>query len=222
MPKKVAQKTNWKNSTVPKENGFDLAQRRSVRGEKTSRSILQAAFDIIDEQGLSAASQDAIAKRAGISQSTLRHHYPTRDMLHAAIFTAQSNRNRQAMEKIVMSPSVSAQERLIQIVETHLDYIIGTSDAVAFEHYAYTTRNPEVRIIRDEWHRWLLKHYSALIQQMNPDIGVEESDSRAFQIITLCLGCWLTLGRTRPQLLEQTVEQLKANIISLVRNLGSE
>lgn len=34
---------------------------------------------MIDEVGMDGISQDAVAKRVGITQSALRHHFPTRE-----------------------------------------------------------------------------------------------------------------------------------------------
>ncbi len=202
------------------DEGFDLAPARSARGEQTVRSILRSALEIIDEAGLGAASQEAIARKAGISQSTLRHYFPTRDELQLAIFTTQYNRHQRAMEKIVLDPPEPAAQRMQRMVSSHLDYIIGSSDAVAFEHYAFLTRNEEVKAVRDQWYGWLLEHYSALVAQINPEMDRRNCDTRAFQILTLCLGCWLTLGRSRPEMLEESPAALKTRIMALVDELA--
>lgn len=48
--------------------------------ERTRRAILDAAEQLISERG-SKASLAAVAKAAGVTQSGLRHHFPTRESL---------------------------------------------------------------------------------------------------------------------------------------------
>ena len=41
---------------------------------------------MIDEVGIEAISQEAVAQKVGITQSALRHHFPTRESMFDAIF----------------------------------------------------------------------------------------------------------------------------------------
>ncbi len=221
MPVSTAGKTQ-KDQSESLEEGFDLSRIRSLKGEQTARSILRAALTIIDEQGLGAASQEAIAKKAGISQSTLRHYFRTKDELQMAIFTTQYNRHQRGMEKLILGPPEPAGQRIRRMVSSHLDYIISSSDGVAFEHYAFLTRNEQVKEIRDRWYNWLMQHYAALIKQISPALSDEICEDRAFQILTLCLGCWLTLGKSRPGLLNDSSEGLKARVVRQVEKLTTD
>ena len=56
------------------------------KGERTRRAVLAGTQAIINEGGTGSVSQEAVAKRAGISQSAVRHYYPTKDGLLAAAF----------------------------------------------------------------------------------------------------------------------------------------
>lgn len=203
------------------DDGIDLIQARSPKGERTTKAILSAALEIIDRQGLAAASQEAIARKAGISQSTLRHYFPTKDKLHSAIFSTQYRKKTlaTAMEQILLRPEKSPVEKIKEMVQAHLSHIITSSDAVAFEHYAHMTRDGSDRAVRDEWYSWLLQHYAVLIQQVNTKLSKEDCETRAYQIITLCLGAWITLGKSRPRLIKGTAEQLKVRLSSLVDQL---
>ncbi|MBK6801251.1 MAG: helix-turn-helix transcriptional regulator [Novosphingobium sp.] len=49
---------------------------RETKGERTRRRIMAEALAMIDEVGMDAISQDAVAKKVGITQSALRHHFP--------------------------------------------------------------------------------------------------------------------------------------------------
>ena len=57
-----------------------------TKGERTRRLIMTEARCMIDEVGIEAISQEAVARRVGITQSALRHHFPTRESMFDAIF----------------------------------------------------------------------------------------------------------------------------------------
>lgn len=62
-------------------NGRDLLARN---GEKTRKTIMDAAEGLIMEQGYSATSIDQILTRAGITKGTFFYHFPTKtDLAHA-------------------------------------------------------------------------------------------------------------------------------------------
>jgi AcrR family transcriptional regulator len=193
---------------------------RSARGERTLRAIHRAAAAIIGEQGSTAASQEQIARRAGISQSTLRHHYPTKEALVEAIYDALFEGPRQAFERLLLEPGGTPAERLLQLAETHLDHIARTDDAYIFESFAHLARSEASRKKRDAWYAWLSEHYVALLRQIRPGLTSEQAHQIAFQILTLLLGGWVTLGRSRPRLLgrgaAEAREALLAGLESLV------
>lgn len=58
--------------------------KRAEALEETRRRILEATMELHDEQGMADARWDDIARRAGISLSTMYRHFPTNDELIAA------------------------------------------------------------------------------------------------------------------------------------------
>lgn len=67
------------------------AQDDSGPGRKADRraEILAAAGELIQEGGPAAASVRAVAARAGVGASTLRHYFPTQQALSEAVFRHQ-------------------------------------------------------------------------------------------------------------------------------------
>ena len=53
----------------------DLKDRRSVRGDATKESILEAARESLREQGYSATSIRAVAERAEVQLSLVHYHF---------------------------------------------------------------------------------------------------------------------------------------------------
>jgi AcrR family transcriptional regulator len=185
---------------------------RSPKGERTLQAIHDAASQLIAERGMAEASQENIAKATGISQSTLRHYYPTKEELLEGIHESAFDGYRTAMEAILLRPGGTARERLLRLIESHLENIVRTSDAFTFEAFAFLSRNDALRRRRDEWYAWLIDHYAALVGEIT---GRDAEDARAcaFQILTLCLGAWITLGQSRPDLVGKSTKAVKRVVL---------
>ncbi len=69
--------------------------RRKQKGEKTRQAILLAAENIMKSGGKDPMSTRSIAKKAGISQSSLYHHY---DNVEAIIFSCLMKKARETMK----------------------------------------------------------------------------------------------------------------------------
>lgn len=192
---------------------------RTAKGERTLQAIHRAAVDIIAEQGLAAASQEQIAKRVGISQSALRHHYPTKEALVDAIYQASFAGYRASFERLLLEPGVPPPAQLLRLIEVHLDHIVQTDDAFTFESYAHLARSPAIRADRDAWYRWLADHYVALLQQIRPALASDAARGIALQILSLMLGAWITLGRSRPDLVGKKTADVREALIAGVETL---
>ncbi|GHH24830.1 ScbR family autoregulator-binding transcription factor [Streptomyces rubradiris] len=60
------------------------------RGERSRRSILEAAASVFDERGYDAASTTEILARSGLTRGALYHHFPSKEAIAAALVAAQS------------------------------------------------------------------------------------------------------------------------------------
>jgi AcrR family transcriptional regulator len=60
------------------------------RGERSRRSILEAAASVFDERGFDAASTTEILSRSGLTRGALYHHFPSKEAIAAALVEAQS------------------------------------------------------------------------------------------------------------------------------------
>lgn len=174
---------------------------RSAKGERSIAAILRACVEIMSEQGAAAMSQEAVARRAGITQSALRHHFPTKEALLEAVFHGSIASYRTRASEILLDPATSPRDKLDGLIDAHLEHIAHTSDAYAFETFAHAARTPGARAKRDDWYLWLTGHYAALLRQLDPGLTAEAADARACQLLTLILGAWVTLGRSHPPLL---------------------
>ena len=187
------------------------------KGERTMNAILDAAREIITAEGMGAASQDSIARRAGISQSTLRHYFPTKEQLVSEIYRTGFQRTLESVEADLPDAATEPEARLLRMARNHLHFIMARDGAYAFESFAHLARNAGDRRYRDEWYEALAARYADLIGRIRPGLAETECRRRAFQIMTLCLGGWLTMTESRPRLHDASSDELVESALAGIR-----
>jgi hypothetical protein len=84
------------------------------------------------------------------------------------------------------------------------------------EVFAFWARNEPAGAARRDFHAWLVGHYADSIQALRPDLSPEQSREVAVQVLTLTLGAWLTLGRSRPHLLDGSAARVKEVLLRAI------
>ena len=171
---------------------------RETKGERTRRRIMAEARAMIEDMGIDAISQDAVAKKAGITQSALRHHFPTRESMFDAIFDHVFRGFYRAAEHILLEPGHDPRQRLMKLCTLHLNYAMTESDRVALQSFAHYVFNPDLLSRQSSWHHWIAGHYAALLGAIRPDLDEATRHGRALAILTISIGAWITVGRSRP------------------------
>lgn len=174
------------------------AGRPETKGERTRRQILAEARAMIDETGMEAISQEAVARRIGITQSALRHHFPTRDSLFDAIFDQAFSGFYRSAEAVLLEPGQDPRQRLLRLCDLHLAYAASESDRLALQSFAHYLFSPDLLARQSAWYHWITGHYAALLAAIRPDLDESACNGRALAMLTLCIGSWITIGRSRP------------------------
>ncbi|MCP4004380.1 MAG: TetR/AcrR family transcriptional regulator [bacterium] len=210
-----------KRKNLDSDNGSapsrSLPSARTRKGERTLGAILDAAVEIVSSHGFAALSQEAAAKRAGISQSTLRHYFPTKDELVAACFHRSLAEMGESISAILDDPRADPVTQLEESIALHLGFILQGADGYFFESLAYWARNPQQRVLRDEWYQWLHRSYAAIVQRARPDCSPADCKGKSYQLLTLTLGAWITLSNSRPNLLRKQAAGLKQTLLEAAR-----
>lgn len=171
------------------------ASGQTPKGRRALEAIFRGTLSVVTELGLSAASLEAIADQAGLSQAALRHYFPTRDDLLTAFFLAATGWLESEVRSLAGQNGVSPRDQLEQCVNWHLQYMEQVDTAFWLESSAYWLRNPEGRRARDRFYRWLAGQYARLIGQIQPTLNPRECQRRAVALLTLVVGAWITHGR---------------------------
>jgi AcrR family transcriptional regulator len=154
--------------------------------------------DTVVSEGLAAASQAAIAERAHVTQSAVRHYFPTKDGLLIAFFSDGIERIRKDLASVMADEGTDARAKLLESASAHYERVLETEDAYLFEALAFSGRYPDFQALRDEWWQDLDHHYTKLLKKIHPQWSKQRCAAVSFQILTLVLGSWLTMGSSQP------------------------
>jgi len=175
--------------------------------------MLDATYEIVISEGLAAASQEAIAKRARVTQSAVRHYFPTKNELLVAFFLTGIERLKDLLEDKMAEEGADPRTLLLESAAIHYDRILESDDVYFFEAAAFWGHNPELRDVRDNWYKSLEQHYANLVGKVNPDWSRADRVEASFQILTLILGGWVTMGSSRPIHKKRSRKTLKAILL---------
>jgi len=176
------------------EAGFASAG-RTPKGRKALAAIFRTVREMVITSQMAAMSLEAIANGAGLTQSALRHYFATREDLLSAFFVAASRWFRGQLESILADASKSPRDRLEQCVAWHLQYMEQVETVFWLEASAHWIRHPPSRHTRDGFYRWLLGQYARLIKEFRPELAADQCRRKAYVLMSLVLGSWITHGR---------------------------
>jgi len=200
------------------ENSF-LSRARYPKGKKRLRAILDSTYEIVISEGLAAASQEAIAKRAEVTQSAVRHYFPTKDELLFAFFSTGVERLQQLLKAKMAEVDRDPRDLLLESASLHYDRMLEVEDVYFFEAAAFWGRNPEFSALRDEWYQALERHYLGLIRQIQPKWSRQRCTSVSIQVLTLILGGWVTLGSSRPIYRNRSRTSIRSTLLQGIERL---
>lgn len=196
-----------------------FASARTPKGRRTIEAILDATFDLVSSEGLAAASQEAIATKAGVTQSALRHHFPQKQDLLDAFFFVAAERLDQGFQQEMAISGKDPRSQLLALATLHYDQMLVNNDVSVLESCALLAQNPRYRPYRDDWYRRMGGYYAELIQALHPDWDAARVTAVAFQVCAIVLGGWLTLGSSRPFHPRLSRKRLKAMLLDGVDRL---
>jgi len=192
---------------------------RTPKGRASLRAILEATFDLATTQGLRAASQEAIARRTGLTQSAVRHYFPTKSDLLDAFFWYGSQKLEQQLIDEIGKPDIDPRSRLLNLASLHYDLILQVDQSAYFETLSIWVRTPGFRRYRDGFYQRFWDYYADLLEEIHPQWGRERCSATAFQLLTLVLGGWLSLGNPRPARAGRGRNGLKAVLLYGIERL---
>ena len=119
---------------------MSLRQQNKVRARAI---ILNAAHELIAEEGVQAATTREIARRAGVSYQTLYNYFPTKADIAGALLETEAAAWAHSVESIVQAFDADLLGSIQQLLEATLDQINGPNKEL-WSYIALSALNKEL------------------------------------------------------------------------------
>ncbi|ADP80219.1 TetR/AcrR family transcriptional regulator [Pseudofrankia inefficax] len=106
--------------TAPGPDGPPVARFASVTRDRLREALLDAAAEVVREQGTARARMADVASRAGVSRQTLYQHYGSRDALVRALLLRETAGFLEAVDDAVAGHADDAQAAVAAAFEVFL------------------------------------------------------------------------------------------------------
>lgn len=150
-----------------------MARTRAQDFEEKSRGILDNAAQVFAEQGMDKASMSQIAAHAQVSKALLYHYYPSKDALIFAIIITHLEGLEEAIEA-ADDPDLPPRQRLRALVGAVLENYRGADNEHKVQLNATAALSDEQKAEIMALERRIVKRFSAVLDQINPDLNSRE------------------------------------------------
>lgn len=209
------------NSMIQEMEEVFAARGRTPKGRKALTAVFRASMAAIVDYGVLGASLDTIAAGAGLTQAALRHYFPTRDELLTAILATAATWFRSQLASIVANTKIPSASRLRRCIEWHLQYMETVDSAFWLEASAYWIRTAPARRVRNEFYRWMVAEYAVMIGEIRPELNQPDRLRKAYALVSLVLGSWITHGRGSASGKHFNVEQQREALLQGAMNIAA-
>jgi AcrR family transcriptional regulator len=144
---------------------------RAAQRAATRQSIIEATIDCLVEDGYSELTTRRIAERAGIAQSTLMHHFETREaLLVEAVIQVALRLAERALERIDLAALRTPEHRSAVLDEAWLEFTSPQALAAA-QLWAAVWNEPELTPVLRELEERLTGIIMSTAGMLFPELG---------------------------------------------------
>lgn len=150
-----------------------MARTQAHDFKEKQRAILDNAAAVFVEQGMEKASMSRIAAHAQVSKALLYHYYPSKAALIHEIILTHLEELEEAVEA-ADDPDLDPPTRLRALVGAVLTTYRGADDRHRVQLNAMTALSDEQRAEITEMERQIVRRFSGVLEQINPDLRNRE------------------------------------------------
>jgi AcrR family transcriptional regulator len=178
---------------------------KQARAQATVGAVLEAAFQILEEDGEARLTTNLIAERAGVSIGTLYQYFEDREAILAAMGQRQAEATRERITSIILESPETGSVRAI--VKAIMSGIAGSpATRIALSDALFRTRGESVL---SEQHAMFFDSLSG-----RREFGFEMTKETAF-VLTHAVICLLRSAAAEPEL-ELAPEALEDELVLLM------
>ena len=209
-------------SDPPPEAG-EAPRRRRTQAERratTRAALLDAALALLVEEGYAGMTTRKVAERAGVSQGTQMHYFPTREAFVAEAIRHVAARIDAELREQDALTARSETRRLEEVLDRLWEVHCGPVFQVAMELWVAARTDPQVRTAMNE----AIHDVTRMIVLVADDLFAElMSQPRAYEVLELALASIRGLALLRftfgPDDVQPRWERTRAHLLEACRRL---
>ena len=193
------------------------AERRAA----TRAALLQAAIDTLVEEGYAAMTTRRVAERAGVSQGTQMHYFPTKNAFVGAALRHLAERIAGEILARVDLRSLGEPQRRAELLDEAWRVHTGREVQAAMELWMAARNDPELRPVLDE----LVENVRQILEGASAELFPEWSaDPVMAELIDLTLAAVRGLAMMPPVMDPESLEEIwqatKRHLLALYEQAG--
>ena len=169
------------------------------KGQTRVVEILEAALDILLDEGYRAITMRRIAKACDINVGNVTYYYPTKEALIRDLLASVLQSYMDIFDNIRDDPNLTAEEKFTQIIRLILEDIQTKKTTHFFpELWALSNHDPFIAERVDELYVMVRKVLNHLIPLINPRLTEQEREVVALFVSASMEGMTMFAGYNKP------------------------
>lgn len=169
------------------------------KGQARVVEILEAALDILLDEGYRAITMRRIAKACGINVGNVTYYYPTKEALIRDLLASVLQSYMDIFDDIRDDPNLTAEEKFTQVIRLILEDIQTKKTTHFFpELWALSNHDPFIAERVDELYFMVRKVLNHLIPLINPRLTEQEREVVALFVSASMEGMTMFAGYNKP------------------------
>ena len=185
-----------------KKKAIDLKPLRPGKyspGSKTVDTILQAALDVLIEEGAAAFTLRRIAARCGLQVGNVSRHFPRKEMLVQVLLDELLTTSEELLKSGVYERGMPPEEALALVITGTLDDIqTKRITNLITELWAMSNHNEFIAVRVEALYSYVHNMIGSFIRQLNPSLNDDEVETVALYINASMEGTTALAGFGKP------------------------
>lgn len=198
---------------------------KSSRGSKTVDMILQAAVQVLIDEGYSAFTLKRIAERCNLQIGNVTRHFPRKEMLVQSLLQEVLNLSEELLKSRVYESGMSAEEALALVITGTMEgaKTKGTTHLLT-ELWAMSNHNEFVAERMESLYQYVHTLIGSFVKQLNPMLDADEVEAVSLFINAAMEGTTVLAGYGKPWGAKRPLMQTIAvnSLIKMVKTITPE
>jgi len=165
------------------------------KGRRSVDEILDAATELLAEEGYSALSTRKVAARAGMRPGNLQYYFPAKRDMVRALLERYLERSLERLAARVESGEQTPEARLRRAIEGILSQQESSLDCTLFrEIWALASHDADVARAMSDFYRQYRAHLEEALRSVSPGLGRSESQRLAVALVAMLEGLSVIAG----------------------------